>query len=300
MKFNDILLTLLILLIFVGLYFFAMIASGIEKLKTDWPKYRCVPTYMPFASYLGKDPIENFTYCVGNIQKDLMGFFLEPIKYILGNLGGIAKFVMDRIQFIRQFINKLRNLITTLIGDVYGMFVNILIQFQKLIIKMKDTIFKTTGLMVVLIYLVEGALKTGQSINRGPMGATLRFLCFAPNTPLILKDGQKVKMKDVHLGDILENGIQVCGKLTLKGDEQNPYYKIWSNKLNDYIYVTGSHKIFNNRMENNQTNKLSNYIEVKDHVKAEKTNYYTDELSCLITSNHNIPIGEYTFWDWED
>ena len=115
-----------------------------------------------------------------------------------------------------------------------------------------------------------------------------------------LKNGQKVQMKDVNLGDILENGIQVCGKLTLKGDKENPYYKIWSYKLNDYIYVTGSHKIFNNRMENNRTDKLSNYVEVKDYINAEKTNYYADELSCLITSNHNIPIGEYTFWDWED
>ena len=40
---------------------------------------------MPFASYLGYDTIENFSYCVGNIQKDLMGYFLSPIQYILGS-----------------------------------------------------------------------------------------------------------------------------------------------------------------------------------------------------------------------
>ena len=33
---------------------------------------------------------------------------------------------------------------------------------------------------------------------------------------------------------------------------------------------------------------------------AEKTNKYSDTLSCLITSNHIIPVGEFTFWDWED
>ena len=56
-------------------------------------------------------------------------------------------------------------------------------------------------------------------------------------------------MLDVHLGDVLENGAEVIGKLNLKGSPQNPYYKIWSNKLNDFIYVTGSHKIFNERFE---------------------------------------------------
>ena len=25
-----------------------------------------------------------------------------------------------------------------------------------------------------------------------------------------------------------------------------------------------------------------------------------DELSCLITSNHTIPIGQWIFHDWED
>ena len=43
-----------------------------------------------------------------------------------------------------------------------------------------------------------------------------------------------------------------------------------------------------------------NYIEVKNYWNAIQTNKYNKELACLITSNHNIPIGEFTFWDWED
>jgi len=298
MKFSDILLTVVVFIIFALLHAFPVVTAGIQNLKDNWTKYRCVPSYMPFASYLGKDPVENFTYCVGNIQKDLMGYFLDPIQYILGNLGATAKFVLDRIQFIRMFVDKLRNLLTSLLGDVYGMFVNILIQFQKLMIKLKDTLFKVTGIMAVQIYLVEGAMKTGQSIDRGPIGSVLRLLCFSPSTPLILKNGQKVLMKDINLGDILENGSEVYGKLDLKGSKTNPFYSLWSSRLQSNIYVTGSHKIFNNRNEN--PSKLENYIEVKDHVDAKKTNYYSDKMSCLITSNHNIPIGEYTFWDWED
>ena len=165
-------------------------------------------------------------------------------------------------------------------------------------IKVKDTLFKVTGIMAVQIYLVEGAMKTGQSIDRGPVGSVLRLLCFSPNTPLILKTGEKVQMKNIHLGDILENGSEVCGKLNLKGDKTNKYYTLWSDKLQTNIYVTGSHKILNNINENKH--KLINYIEVKDHIDAKETDYYSDELSCLITSNHNIPVGEYTFWDWED
>ena len=55
-------------------------------------------------------------------------------------------------------------------------------------------------------------------------------------------------------------------------------------------------------MKKEKRNKinLKNYIKVIDFNKAEKTNEYDDILYCLITDNHRIPIGEYTFWDWED
>ena len=108
-------------------------------------------------------------------------------------------------------------------------------------------------------------------------------------------------MKDIHLGDILENGSEVYGVLKLKGDTHNPFYKIWSLKLNDYIYVTGEHKICNSIKDKPEKfNDLKNYTEVKNYAGAELTNEFDKELSCLITSDHKIPIGEYTFWDWED
>ncbi len=37
-----------------------------------------------------------------------------------------------------------------------------------------------------------------------------------------------------------------------------------------------------------------------DYDKAIKTELWDKELSCLVTSNNLIPIGEYIFWDWED
>tara|TARA_B110001454_G_scaffold137434_1_gene127742 strand:+ start:555 stop:1493 length:939 start_codon:yes stop_codon:yes gene_type:complete len=310
MKFADISTAVLIIIIFCGLYFSSMLSVGLKKLKEEWPKYRCVPTMMPFAGYLGHDTFQNFTYCVGNIQFSLMHYFMEPIQYILANLTNISSWIIERVQFIRLFIHKLRILVRKVIEDIYGMIVNVLIQFQKLIIKTKDTVWKLISIVVIQVFMIEGAMMTGKSIDAGPIGDTLRFLCFSPNTSLILKKGSKIKMQDIHLGDVLENGAEVIGKLNLKGSPQNPYYKIWSNTLNEFIYVTGSHKIFNERFEGTWREKkikesegtfnLKNYVEVKNHWNAIKTSLYDKELSCLITSNHNIPIGEYTFWDWED
>ena len=54
MRFGDISKSVLIILIFVLLYFSTILTSGIQKIKDDWPQYRCLPTYMPLAGYVGK------------------------------------------------------------------------------------------------------------------------------------------------------------------------------------------------------------------------------------------------------
>ena len=99
-------------------------------------------------------------------------------------------------------------------------------------------------------------------------------------------------MCDVKLGDVLSNGSQVLGTLELQGSEANPYYRIYSSVLKQNIYVTGSHLVKNPR-----TNE---FISVSDLEEAIKDKFYTDKMSCLITSDNRIPVGEYEFWDWED
>lgn len=298
MKFGDIIKAIFIIVIFLLLYFSSIITNGIQDVKDNWPKYRCSPTYMPMAGYLGYDTLENFSYCVGNIQKDLMGFFLAPIEYILGSLGSTLQNLLDSFQMVRKLINTLKGSFGFIIGDVYGMFVNIIMQFQKIIIKTKDTAMKLIGIVTSFIYMIEGASLTGQSFINGPVGETLRTICFSKNTKIKLQNGKIKKIKDIVLGDILENGSEVYGTLKLKGGKDSPYYQIWSNKLNEYIYVTGEHKIFNS--ENTDDSTLNNYIPVKDYKNAIKTGAFDNVLYCLITDNHKIPIGEFTFWDWED
>ena len=201
MRFNDITKTILIILIFILLYFSTILTGGLQKIKDDWPQYRCLPTYMPLAGYIGKDPVANFSYCVGNIQKDMMGFFLEPIQYVLAMAMEMIQFILERINVIRVLVDKVRNMATGLFGNVYGMFVNVLIQFQKLIIKTKDTIMKLIGTITMFIYLIQGAMMTGQSLRDGPIGQTLETICFSGNTPVKLKNGDIIDI-DAKKGTI--------------------------------------------------------------------------------------------------
>jgi len=299
MKFSDMVLALLILLLFVGMYLFSFISVGMKKIKKDWPVYRCNPMAMPFASQFGFDPMENFTFCITQMQSNAMGFFLQPIHFLVGMLGGLGKDLTEAINMVRHVVGYIRGMIGNIVGDIFGVFMNILIQIQTMMIKLKDMAMKLVGVMTACMYIMGTSMKLGQSIWAGPIGGVLRTLCFKGSTPVALKSGN-VQIKDINLGDILINGSSVIGTLKLKGDKSNPYYKIWSDDLKDYIYVTGEHRILKEHDLDKLDDVFENYIKVSTYDKAVKTSDYDMELYCLITSDHRIQIGEYTFWDWED
>ena len=292
MKFGDILLAVVIILIFVGLYLFSIVSVGLKKLETKWPEYRCNPLVMPFASYLGKDATTNFTYCISTIMGSMMGFFLQPINFTTGMLGNLGGIITKSLNDVRKLQNFLRDSISNITGDIFGIFMNILISFQAMIMNIKDLIMKQLGIAVVIMNLMKSANLTGESVWKGPIGSMIRTVCFKNNTPIKLKSGEIVRMKNLELGDIIENGSEVIAILKIKGNKENPFYKIFSEKLNKYIYVTGSHKI--------QHPETKQFVYVEKYEKAIKTSEYETELSCLVTDDHLIQIGEHTFWDWED
>jgi hypothetical protein len=120
--------------------------------------------------------------------------------------------------------------------------------------------------------------------------AARNFFCFSGNTPIKLIDGETVPLKYIKLGDTLINGAIVQATMQIKSSEEDPFYKIYSEELGENVFVTGSHHI-----------KCGDkYILVRDFEKAEKLDTVDDILHCLVTSDHTIPVGEFTFWDWED
>ena len=116
--------------------------------------------------------------------------------------------------------------------------------------------------------------------------------CFYPDTLVTMEDGSTKKMCDIQIGDILKGGIEVEAVMTIMGDSDNLFYVIYSEELEDEIMVTGTHKIF--------SKKQDKYVFVSEHEDAKKSIFWSPQLSCLINEDHTIPIGEYTFWDWED
>ena len=292
MKGSDIKLSFFILLVFLLMFFATILSVGIKKFKENWPKYKCNPAAMPFAGYLGHNAMDNFVECISTIQSGLMGRFLAPIFTMTKFITELAGNLMGNIAAIQSTIFNLKNVMNSQFTNITGMFVNIIVKFQKLIIKMKDIFSKLAGTMITLVYMMKGISLSGTSMWAGPIGQFTRDFCFSPDTLIKMQDGNMKKIKNIEIGEFLENDIEVLATLNIKNvHPDNPYYKIWSDKLESYIYVTATHKILDTK---------NGFIPVETYSRATKTNIQPNILNCLITDNHQIPIGEYIFWDWED
>jgi hypothetical protein len=197
---------------------------------------------------------------------------------------------------VRAMFNKIRNFITSIIQSVFGIFLNLIIEFQKITIGIKDLFGKTIGIMITLMYVMDSSIKTMQSTWNGPPGQLVRALgkCFYPETLVKLQNGNIKFMKDIDLGDILENGSIVQSVLKIDNElEPIPLYKIENEGINgNEILVTGSHLVFDK--------KKNKFIKVENYYKASLSTKKTTWFSCLITSDHKIKIGNELFWDWED
>ncbi len=77
--------------------------------------------------------------------------------------------------------------------------------------------------------------------------------------------------------------------MTIRNTE-DPYYTIYDPELKQDIYVTGSHYVKHEHK----------YIQVMHLPDAKPTTTIDPVVNCLVTSDHKIPVGSRTFWDWED
>jgi hypothetical protein len=289
--------------IYVNLGFIAQIAvmmyfKSIIEIKENWPQYRCNPTYWIFSDNISQD----FNYCIQNTQINMMGYLLQPMNYLLSSVSNMGSQFNGSINNIRSMLSFIRDFVTNIIQSVFGVFLNLIIEFQKMIISIKDMVGKMIGIVITIMYILDGSIKTMNSAWAGPTGQVVRAIgsCFDPKTKIQTKDGLIYEMENIPLGTILKDGGKVFSVLKVANFNNECLYEIPnSDELNkqteklDSIFVTGEHFIFDD--------KLKSWIQVKNYKEAIKRQDLVPEyFSCLITTTRHIPIGTTLFWDWED
>uniref|UniRef100_A0A6C0IRC1 Uncharacterized protein n=1 Tax=viral metagenome TaxID=1070528 RepID=A0A6C0IRC1_9ZZZZ len=293
--------------VYVNLGFIAQIAvmmyfKSILEIKANWPQYRCNPTYWIFSDNISQD----FNYCIQNTQMNMMGYLLQPMNYLLSSVSNMGSGFNNSVNNIRTMLSFVRDFVTNIIQSVFGVFLNLIIEFQKMIISIKDMVGKMIGIVVTIMYVLDGSIKTMNSAWAGPTGQVVRAIgsCFDPKTRIqtINANGNDIiyEMENIPLGAQLKDGGKVFSIMKIANFKKEYLYEIPNaGELNkqtgqlDSIFVTGGHFIFDT--------KLNSWIQIKEYKEAiARFDLIPEYFSCLITTNRHILIGTKLFWDWED
>lgn len=175
-KFATNLQMLLIIAYYIVVNVAVFMMIYIKYIKDNWSLFQCSPTFMLTASFFGYDTQTNFQQCIQTMQADYMGILMEPANYIMSvattAIGGLT----NSLNSVREFMNNFRNKLTESIKGIFGVFLNMLVSIQMMIIQMKDMMSKIIGIMTTTMYTTDTAIKTMKSTWNGPIGDVVRAL----------------------------------------------------------------------------------------------------------------------------
>tara|TARA_B100001769_G_scaffold275313_1_gene277113 strand:- start:3915 stop:4841 length:927 start_codon:yes stop_codon:yes gene_type:complete len=290
---------LLIFLIFAIIHLVIIFVVEYENIKKKWPQYKCNPMIMPFARVFGHDEFTNFTECIQTMQSDYMDYLLQPLHLDISIITQMGNLFSEGTLGAFSLITNLQSVLKKIFEQISQLFSQIIIEIQKMTINLNDIFGKIGGMFILIKHIIEGIGLSMVSLEQSVVGDVIG-LCFDPETKIRLHNGDLVAMKDLELNSKLKNGSRVMSVMKINnlktdGSINNKLYKIDRGENNAPIYVTGSHLVYDET--------IKNFVKVEnlsEKYEASITNKDCPVLSCLVTSDHTIPIGNMLFHDWED
>jgi hypothetical protein len=162
----DILKVCLVIFLFMSAVTYFQIQNKLQEVKRDWPEYRCRPDVMPFAGWInapeGVAPMDytkqNFIECSANSTKGVFDKPMTMVYAIFNVIMNIFKKILEVIEQLRLFLNKIRDTLRQLFLAIFNRIQNIIIPVQMMLIKMVDFFEKIKGILATFLLTFVGVL----------------------------------------------------------------------------------------------------------------------------------------------
>jgi len=176
MRTVDLLNSIFIIIVFIVLYVTNILAIGKKNIENNWAVYRCSPMVMPFANMFGHDTMQNFAYCIQNMQTNFMAPMLAPSNYsnVLA-VSGVSS-ALDGQTNSLGLLSNVRGFLTNNFGSLFNVFGNITLLMTLLVQKMRDMMGKIVGTFYTMGYMMVGTADTAKSTWDALPGQLLRGL----------------------------------------------------------------------------------------------------------------------------
>lgn len=143
----------------------------------------------------------------------------------------------------------------------------------------------TIGLVIAIVAIFVPFNTTLQQILTNTQKIKSSSYCFDGDTEILLKSGEKKKIKDLIIGEELAIDGKITAIIKLSSKDQNMY------KLRNTI-ISGSHSYLD---ENGDINYARNHPE-----SILIDSYYKEFIYCINTESKYIHVDDIVFFDWDE
>ena len=176
---GDVAKSIFIILVFLSLTAYISSNIGMQNMKDNWALYRCNPLMMPFAASMapegsGITASSNFTYCTQDTIRSFGPTLMAPLNYVqsmtVDLLGDITTSTESSTKQSSWFSFKVGNVF----GSLFDTVLNVMVQFNIMMIKMTDAQGKLSGAIATILYIMTAVQYSFQSMWDGIPGGMIR------------------------------------------------------------------------------------------------------------------------------
>ena len=155
-------MSLLIIFIFTIGFSICVLLGKITEVKQNWSKYRCDPSIMPLAGFVGPDGMDtvtNFSHYLANSTGDLMGQLMAPLKATSGMTNILGGSIMNSLQSVRKMGDFSNFLGGFMMEHMLTIFLTMMTRFQIIMMKIKNVVLKVVSLTMIIVRVTDSTTK---------------------------------------------------------------------------------------------------------------------------------------------
>lgn len=265
-------------------------SSNTKEIAANWPKYRCDPTIMPFASLYGHNPAENFQFCMKdmfNLQADKL---LGPFKGILFSVFGTIMTMVNSLMSMRIQLATLVGGVTKITREMQDRITQVMFRTQITATRIRLLMSRLFATFYAIIYMGMSGITAVTNFGDTFLFSFLNFLCFPPETLVELEGAiQPVRIDQVKIGD----------KFKATGQEITAVFRFFADGQTMVQFPNGLQVSTNHYVQYKDT-----FLEAAKHPDTKPIGEWAGgnsrPLICLNSADHILPIQGYRFLDFDE
>lgn len=155
--------------------------GSVQSVQDNWSLYRCNPVMMPVASYFAPSGStistqDNFSYCVQNMMTNFAPSITQPFNYLQSMTVDMMGSINESLASSTEQSASMNTSMTGIFGSIYGIFLNVIVEFNVLVIKLMDTQGKISGIITTILYIMTAVQFTFESMWNGVPGKMIQTI----------------------------------------------------------------------------------------------------------------------------